>query len=73
MRNRNFKLLQRFKALMTKSAVVQMEIEEETRKKHPDWMRVIMLKKQRLRIKDALHAMRQKRRKRTQMGDAISV
>ncbi|MBN8543962.1 MAG: DUF465 domain-containing protein [Alphaproteobacteria bacterium] len=52
---------------MNKSAVVQIEIEEETRKKYPDWMRVMMLKKQRLMIKDKLNKL-QAHRKRNKRG-----
>lgn len=68
----NFKVFKLFKSLMTKSAVVQMEIEEESRKKYPDWMRIVMLKKQRLMIKDKLYKL-QKHRRRKKLGKPISV
>ncbi len=68
----NFKIFKLFKSLMTKSAVVQMEIEEESRKKYPDWMRVMMLKKQRLMIKDKLYKL-QKFRKRKKLGKPVSI
>jgi uncharacterized protein YdcH (DUF465 family) len=54
------KLFKLFKSLLQKSARVQIEIEAETSKKHPDWMRVIMLKKQRLLIKDKIQRLRQR-------------
>ena len=54
------KLLKLFKSLLLKSARVQLEIEAETSKKYPDWMRVIMLKKQRLLIKDRMQRLRQR-------------
>ncbi|MCE3006224.1 MAG: DUF465 domain-containing protein [Rickettsiales bacterium] len=57
MKLKPFKL---FKSLLQKSARVQLEIDAETSKKYPDWMRVIMLKKQRLLIKDKLQRLRQK-------------
>jgi hypothetical protein len=50
-----FKML---KALMNKSATIQLHIEDETNKKNPDWFRIITLKKQRLLIKDKLNKMR---------------
>jgi hypothetical protein len=50
-----FKML---RALMTKSAVIQLHIDDETRKKSPDWFRIITLKKQRLIIKDKIHKLR---------------
>lgn len=68
----NFKVFKLFKSLMTKSAIVQMEIEEETRKKYPDWMRVMMLKKQRLTIKDKLQRL-QANRRRKRIGTSIKV
>ena len=46
------------KSLLIKSAVVQMEIEHEQKKKFPNWLRIIMLKKQRLLIKDKLLQLR---------------
>jgi uncharacterized protein YdcH (DUF465 family) len=68
----NFKVFKLFKSLITKSAVVQMEIEEESRKKYPDWMRIVMLKKQRLMIKDKLYKL-QRHRRRKQLGKPINV
>ncbi len=50
----NIKAFKHFKSLMMKSAVVQLEIEDETSKKSPNWVRIVMLKKQRLAIKDKL-------------------
>ena len=50
-----FKML---KALMSKSAKIQLHIEDETKKKSPDWFRIITLKKQRLLIKDKLNKLR---------------
>jgi len=52
----------KLKSLLNKSAAIQLHIEDETRKKNPDWFRVITLKKQRLMIKDALHKLRARRR-----------
>jgi uncharacterized protein YdcH (DUF465 family) len=57
----SFKIVKLVKSLMMKSAVVQIEIEEETKKRNPDWMRVVMLKKQRLMIKDKIHQIRTRR------------
>ena len=52
------KPLRMLRALMTKSAVIQLHIDDETRKKNPDWFRIITLKKQRLIIKDKIHKLR---------------
>lgn len=52
------KPLKLLKALMTKSAVIQLHIDDETRKKNPDWFRIITLKKQRLMIKDKINKLR---------------
>ncbi len=49
-----FKPLKKLKSLMNKSAQIQLHIEDESRKKNPDWFRIITLKKQRLIIKDAI-------------------
>ncbi len=53
-----FKLFKALKSLLMKSAVVQIAIEAETRKKNPDWIRVVTLKKQRLMIKDKIQQIR---------------
>jgi uncharacterized protein YdcH (DUF465 family) len=50
----NVKAFKHFKSLVMKSAVIQLEIEDEISKKHPSWVRVVTLKKQRLVIKDWL-------------------
>ncbi len=52
------KPLKAMKTLMTKSAKIQLHIEDETKKKNPDWFRIITLKKQRLLIKDKLNKLR---------------
>lgn len=52
------KPLKMLKSLMTKSAVIQMHIDDEARKKAPDWFRIITLKKQRLVIKDKINKLR---------------
>lgn len=49
------KPLKTLKSLMRKSAQIQLHIEDESRKKNPDWFRIITLKKQRLQIKDKIH------------------
>lgn len=54
----------RLKSMLIKSAAVQLEIEKESRRRYPDWIRVITLKKQRLLIKDALLKLRQQARRR---------
>lgn len=54
----SFKTFKKLKALLMKSAVVQLEIEQETRQKHPDWRRLLTLKKQRLIIKDSIRRLR---------------
>ena len=53
-----FKPIKKLKSLLTKSAQIQLHIEDESRKKNPDWFRIITLKKQRLMIKDAIRRMR---------------
>jgi hypothetical protein len=55
------KTLKTLKSLLRKSAQIQMHIEEEQRKKSPDWFRIITLKKQRLMIKDRIHRMRRRK------------
>jgi len=68
----SFKIYKLFKSLMTKSAIIQIEIEEESRKKYPDWVRVVMLKKQRLMIKDKLYKL-QKNRRNNKLSNTINV
>lgn len=46
--------VQHFKSLLFKSAQIQEEIEKERRRRWPDWMRLLKLKKIRLAIKDRL-------------------
>ncbi len=46
--------VQHFKSLFFKSAQIQEEIEKEHRRRWPDWMRLLKLKKIRLAIKDRL-------------------
>lgn len=48
----------KFKSLLLKSALVEREIEDEARRKNPNWIRLLTLKKQRLIIKDALQRLR---------------
>ena len=59
------KPLKMLKSLMSKSAKIQLHIEDETRKKNPDWFRVITLKKQRLLIKDKIQRMKLNELKQT--------
>lgn len=49
-----FKPIKKIKSLLAKSAEIQLHINDESRKKNPDWFRIITLKKQRLQIKDKL-------------------
>lgn len=60
------KPFKKLKSLLKKSAEIQLHIEDETRKKHPDWFRVITLKKQRLMIKDRIHRLRRHRQRAMQ-------
>lgn len=46
--------VQHFKSLLFKSAKIQNEIEKEQKKRLPDWMRLLKLKKLRLAIKDRM-------------------
>lgn len=62
----SFKTFKKLKALLMKSAVVQLEIEKESRRAFPDWIRLLTLKKQRLVIKDSINRMR-KMPRRTSM------
>ncbi len=55
------KPIKMIKSLMSKSAAIQLHIDDETKKKNPDWFRIITLKKQRLLIKDKLHKLRQRK------------
>lgn len=48
--------VQHFKSLLFKSKQIQKEIEKEQSRRLPDWMRLAMLKKLRLAIKDRLLA-----------------
>jgi hypothetical protein len=54
----SFKTFKKLKSLLMKSAVVQLEIDRETQQKHPDWRRLLTLKKQRLIIKDSIRRLR---------------
>lgn len=54
----SFKTFKKLKSLLMKSALVQLEIEHESRRKSPDWMRLLTLKKQRLIIKDSILSLR---------------
>lgn len=58
----SLKPLNALKALIGKSAKIQIYIEDEMKKKHPDRLRVIVLKKQRLKIKDTIQRMRRRAR-----------
>ncbi len=46
--------VQHFKSLLFKSAKIQQEIEKEQKRRWPDWMRLLKLKKLRLAIKDRM-------------------
>jgi len=46
--------VQHFKSLLFKSAQIQEEIEKEHKRRLPDWVRLLKLKKIRLAIKDRL-------------------
>ena len=61
MKKPSLKPLKKLKSLLTKSAQIQLHIEDETSKKHPDWLRIITLKKQRLLIKDSIQKLRRSR------------
>jgi hypothetical protein len=52
------KPIKALKSLMQKSSQLELHIEDETKKKNPDWFRVITLKKQRLLIKDKIQKLR---------------
>ena len=54
----SFNPLKKLKSLLNKSAVIQLEIERESQRQKPDWVRLITLKKQRLVIKDAINRLR---------------
>lgn len=56
------KPLKALKSLLGKSIQIQMHIDDEMRRKNPDWFRVITLKKQRLVIKDKIQKLRRSRR-----------
>ena len=57
------KSVKRIKSLLVKSATIQLKIEQESHKKAPDWVKLLMLKKQRLIVKDALNQMISGRKK----------
>jgi uncharacterized protein YdcH (DUF465 family) len=61
MKKPSFKRLKALKSLLGKSVQIQLHIEDESRKVHPDWFRIITLKKQRLMIKDRISKLRKKR------------
>ncbi len=62
-----------FQALLTKSAVLQLEIDAEQKKARPDWRRLLTLKKQRLLVKDRLERLRREvRRRRSQRQPVLS-
>lgn len=46
--------VQKFKALLFRSALLQKEIERETKHRLPDWIRLLKLKKLRLAVKDRM-------------------
>jgi len=54
----SFKTFKKLKALLIKSAVVQLEIDHESSRRSPDWIRLLTLKKQRLIIKDSIRRLR---------------
>ena len=56
------KPLKTLQSLLRKSAQIQLHIEDEQRKKNPDWFRVITLKKQRLMIKDRIQRLRRRKK-----------
>lgn len=64
----NIKPLKALKSLLSKSAAVQLHIDDELRRKHPDWFRIITLKKQRLLIKDKIQRLRRARPKMLTQG-----
>lgn len=53
-----------FKSLMMKSAIVQVQIDEESKRRLPDTIRLLMLKKQRLYILDKIQTLRKRARER---------
>lgn len=46
--------VQHFKSLLFRSAKIQEEIEREHKRRWPDWIRLLKLKKLRLAIKDRI-------------------
>ncbi len=56
------KPLKTLQSLLRKSVQIQLHIEDEQRKKNPDWFRVITLKKQRLMIKDRIQRLRRRKK-----------
>jgi hypothetical protein len=64
------KHLKALKSLLGKAVTIQRHIDTEQRKRHPDWFRIITLKKQRLLIKDKIEKLRsglRRRRRRSQV------
>lgn len=51
------------KALVLKSALIQLRIDDEMRARKPDDLRLLMLKKQRLMVKDAIVKLKQRYRR----------
>jgi hypothetical protein len=62
------KSFKRIQSLLMKSAAIQIEIDRETQRRSPDWMRLLMLKKQRLIIKDTLKRFTKKSRIMQEQG-----
>ena len=52
------------KSLLLRSAVIQMRIDDAMKAKRPDMFLVLALKKQRLKIKDMIVAIKQRMRRR---------
>ena len=55
------------KSLLLRSAVIQTRIDDAMKARRPDMLQILMLKKQRLKVKDMIMALqrRVRRRKRT--------
>ena len=55
------------KSLLLRSAVIQTRIDDAMKARSPDMLQILMLKKQRLKVKDMIMALqrRVRRRKRT--------
>lgn len=54
--------LRHFRSLLFKSSRLQQEIDKEQRRRWPDWMKLLKMKKLRLAIKDRMQNMLAKRR-----------